>query len=149
MLREHLSEEAIQRAVVSHYRRRAAPNTFMFSVPNGGFRRPVDAAILKATGTTPGVPDTIWIRNGRIYAMELKAEGGRVSAAQLATMAQMRAAGATVAVGVGLDAAIAVLEDFGLLRGRASLSDRNVAPAAGGKAARPEQPILRTQGGTV
>lgn len=118
--RRSQSEAEIQREIVAHYRLRAAHGVFMFAVPNGGFRRPIDGAILKATGTTPGVPDTIWIKDGRIYAIELKAPNGRVSAAQLATMAEMREAGAIVAVATGLDEALRKLENFGLLRGRAT-----------------------------
>ena len=113
-------EAQLQRAIVQHYRQRAAPGVFMFAVPNGGYRRQIEAAIMKATGTVAGVPDTIWIRNGRVFAIELKAEGGRLSDAQLATMAKMREAGAVVAVATGIDEALRKLENFGLLRGRAS-----------------------------
>jgi VRR-NUC domain len=92
----------------------------MFAVPNGGYRRPVEAAIMKATGTVAGVPDTIWIKDGRVFAIELKALGGRLSDAQLKTMAEMREAGAVVAVATGIDEALCKLENLGLLRGRAS-----------------------------
>jgi hypothetical protein len=54
-------EDLIQRAIVAHYRARAVRGTYMFAVPNGGYRRPVEAAILKATGTIAGIPDTVWI----------------------------------------------------------------------------------------
>ena len=33
-----------------HYRARAVPGVFMFAVSNGGFREPVEAAVMKATG---------------------------------------------------------------------------------------------------
>jgi hypothetical protein len=92
----------------------------MFAVPNGGYRRPIEAAIMKGTGAVAGVPDTIWIKDGRVFAIELKAPGGRLSDAQLATMADMREAGAVVAVATGIDEALCKLENFGLLRGRAS-----------------------------
>ena len=52
-------EDAIQRTIVQHYRIRAAPGVFMFSVPNGGYRRSIEAAIMKGTGT---VPSSIFIR---------------------------------------------------------------------------------------
>jgi hypothetical protein len=116
--RRHRPEDAIQRAIMQHYRQRAAPGVFMFAVPNGGFRRPVEAAILKATGTVAGVPDTIWIKDGQVFALELKAEGGRPTEAQLATIAAMEAAGAYCCIAEGLDRAIAVLESWQLLRGR-------------------------------
>ena len=113
-------EDVIQRALVQHYRQRAAPGVFMFAVPNGGWRRPIEAAIMKATGTTPGVPDTIWIKDGQVYALEVKAPGGRATETQLATITAMERAGAFCCVAEGLDRALAVLEQWGLLRGRAT-----------------------------
>src|SRR5262249_5933049 len=80
--RRHRPEDALQRAIVEHYRQRAAPGVFMFAVPNGGFRRPVEAAILKATGTVAGIPDTIWIKDGQVYSLQLQARGGQLSEAQ-------------------------------------------------------------------
>jgi hypothetical protein len=118
--RRRSPEAQIQRAIVQHYRQRAAAGVFMFAVPNGGYRRPIEAAILKATGTVAGIPDTIWIKGGQVFAMELKAPRGRLSDAQLATMAEMREAGAVVAVATGIDEALRKLENLGLLRGRAS-----------------------------
>jgi hypothetical protein len=90
----------------------------MFAVPNGGARSPVEAAIMKSTGTTAGVPDTIWIKGGQVFALELKAEGRRPNQSQLATIAAMEAAGAYCCIAVGLDRALAVLEGWGLLCGR-------------------------------
>jgi hypothetical protein len=113
------AEDAIQRAVVLHYQQRRAPGVFMFSVPNGGYRRAIEAAIMRGTGTVAGVPDMIWIKDGRVYALELKAPGGRVSANQLATIAEMENAGACTCSADGLDVALGWLEATGLLRGRA------------------------------
>jgi hypothetical protein len=113
-------ESDIQRAILQHYRARAADGVFMFAVPNGGFRRKVEAAIFKATGTVAGVPDTIWVKGGQVYALELKAPGGRPTEAQLATISKMEAAGAFCCVAEGLDRALAVLETWGLLRGHVS-----------------------------
>ena len=94
MTRRARPEDAIQRAIVQHYRMRAAPGVFMFAVPTGGWRSPVEAAILKATGTVPGIPDTIWLKDGKTYALELKAEGGRLSEAQEHVLIKLRDAGA-------------------------------------------------------
>jgi hypothetical protein len=118
--RRQQPEVQIQRAIVQHYRARAADGVFMFAVPNGGFRRPIEAAILKATGTVAGVPDTIWVKGGQVYALELKSPGGRPTEAQLATIAKMEAAGAFCCIAEGLDRALAVLEAWKLLQGRAS-----------------------------
>jgi hypothetical protein len=113
-------EDAIQRAVTQHYRQRAAAGVFMFAVPNGGYRRPIEAAIMKATGTVAGVPDTIWIKNGQAYALELKAEGGKPTPKQVEAIAAMQVAGAITGVAVGIDEALRWLEAQGLLRGQAA-----------------------------
>src|SRR5262249_1340520 len=113
-------EAAIQRAVFQHLHTRGAPGVFAFHPANGGYRKPIEAAIMKGLGVVSGVPDVIAIHNGRVFAMELKAEGGRASDKQLATIAALREAGAFTAIAEGLDRALAVLESWGLLRGRAS-----------------------------
>src|SRR5215471_17267398 len=112
------SEDAIQRAVFQHLRARAAPNVFAFHPANGGYRKPVEAAILKGLGVVAGVPDVIAIHNGRVFAMELKAEGGRATDKQLACIAALREAGAIVAVAESIDRALACMEAWGLLSGR-------------------------------
>ena len=66
-----------------------------------------------------GVSDLILEHRSRIYALELKAEGGRVSDAQREFLADMERAGGNTALAYGLDAALAVLEAWGLLRGSA------------------------------
>jgi hypothetical protein len=118
MARRRQPEDQIQRAIVAHYRTRAVPGVFMFAVPNGGFRRPAEAAILRATGTVAGVPDTIWIKDGQVYGLELKSDDGRVTASQLETQARMVAAGAFCFTAYGLDRALTILESWGLLKGR-------------------------------
>jgi hypothetical protein len=113
-------EDAIQRAIFQHLKARKAAGTFAFHVPNGGKRKPIEAAIMKGLGVTAGVPDIIAIKAGHTFALELKAEGGKPTASQIETMAQMEAAGATVTLTVGLDSAIAQLEGWGILVGRAT-----------------------------
>jgi hypothetical protein len=118
--RRRRPEDAIQRAVFEHLRIRGAEGAFFFAVPNGGFRRPVEAAILSGLGVRAGVPDVIVIHNGRCFAMELKAEGGRATDKQLACIAALREAGAFTCIAEDLDRALACLESWGLLRGRSS-----------------------------
>jgi hypothetical protein len=105
-------EGQIQRAVFEHLRMRAAPGVFAFHVPNGGYRKPIEAATMQGLGVKAGAPDLIAIRQG------LKAESGRATHKQLAAVAAMEAAGASCCVAEGLDRAIAVLEAWGILRGR-------------------------------
>jgi hypothetical protein len=113
-------EAAIQRAVFQHLRARAAPNVFAFHPANGGYRKPIEAAIMKGMGVVAGVPDIIAIHDGRVYALELKAEGGRATPKQQEAIAAMEAAGAFTAIAEGLDRALACLEAWGLLRGHVS-----------------------------
>jgi hypothetical protein len=113
-------EQQIQKAIIAHLKARAAPGTFYFSIPNGGWRTPVEGAILKATGTIAGVPDLCLIRGGKAFFLELKTETGRASEHQLAAIAALNEAGAFAAVAFGLDAALKVLEAWGILRGSTS-----------------------------
>ena len=110
-------EQQIQRAVFQHLAVRAASAVFAFHPANGGWRSPVEGAILKGMGVRAGVPDIIAVKNGRCYALELKAPDGRLTPAQRDAHAALAAAGATVAVAYGLDDALARLEAWGLVRG--------------------------------
>jgi hypothetical protein len=113
-------EAQIQRAVFQHLRQRGAPDVFAFHPANGGYRRPIEAKILKGLGVVAGVPDVIAIKDGRTFALEIKAEGGKLSPAQEQALIKLCEAGATATHTHGLDQAIRVLESWGLLRGRAS-----------------------------
>ena len=93
---------------------------FSFHVPNGGWRSPIEAKIFKAIGTVAGIPDIVCIFEGRTYALELKAEGGRLTDVQRVVHERLREAGADVAVAHGIDQALAQLEGWGLLRRRSS-----------------------------
>jgi hypothetical protein len=116
---EKLSEQAVQRAVFQHIRTRGAPGVIAFHPANGGWRRPVEAAILKGLGVTAGVADIIALHRGHAYAIELKADGGRPTANQMEFISNWNAAGGTGAIVAGLDQALTTLEAWGLLRGRA------------------------------
>jgi hypothetical protein len=109
-------EDQLQRSVLDHLRWRAVDGAFWFHVPNGGWRSPVEAMVFKSLGVTAGVPDLLIVHDGGLFGLELKAEGGRVSEAQHATMEAMRRAGAIVAVAHGIDQALAQLEAWNLLR---------------------------------
>jgi hypothetical protein len=111
-------EAAIQRAVFQHLRARAAPGVFAFHPANGGFRKPIEAAIMKGLGVVAGVSDVFIVHNGRCFALELKAEGGRATDKQLECITALREAGAFTCIAEGLDRALAVLEAWGILCGR-------------------------------
>ncbi len=110
------TEEVIHRAVAAHLARRALGDVVHWHVPNGELRRPGVAGKLRAMGTRAGMPDMMLLRQGQLYGLELKREGGRVSEAQRATLADLEASGATVAVAYGLDDALCRLKGWGLIR---------------------------------
>jgi hypothetical protein len=113
-------EDEIQRAVFQHIRARGVAGLVAFHVPNGGKRKPIEAAILKGLGVRAGVSDIIAVHQGKIFALELKAEDGRPTEAQIAFLSDFEKAGAFTAMPRGLDAALATLEAWGLLIGRVS-----------------------------
>jgi hypothetical protein len=115
--RRRRPEDAIQRAVFSHLHTRGTADLFFLHVPNGGYRHPREAAILKGLGVRAGVPDVLAIKGGQAYGLELKADTGRTTPEQQRTLEAMAKAGTIVAVAYGLDAALAQLETWGLLRG--------------------------------
>ena len=115
-----MKEQDIQRAIFRHFKQRSAPNVFAFHPANGGYRRPVEAAILNGMGVVAGVPDIIAVKGGHTYGLELKSDDGVLSTAQNQSIANLRMAGATVAVAFGLKDAIKQLENWGLLKGVAT-----------------------------
>jgi hypothetical protein len=123
-------EEVTQRAVVAHLNARAMPGVFWFHCPMGGYRRKADAAILKAMGAKPGVPDIIAINRGTVHALELKHLNGKLSTAQKATLDALELAGARVAVAYTLDEALVTLETWGVLRRDAGRSVIHRVPEA-------------------
>jgi hypothetical protein len=112
-------EDAIQRAVYEHIRLRGVPGLFSFHCPNGGRRSISEAVRFKAMGVRPGVPDVWSLYGSRTYTLELKAPGGRLSKDQIITHEAIETAGGLVATAYSLDAALACLEGWGLLRGEA------------------------------
>lgn len=109
-------EQQIQKAVVQHLRLRGVKGLVFFHVPNGGRRSAHEGAIFKSLGVRAGVSDLILVHEGKIFAMELKAPGGRATEAQMAFQSDIDAAGAFTAMPEGIDAALQTLEAWGLLR---------------------------------
>jgi hypothetical protein len=64
-----------------------------------------------------GVRGLVAVHDAKVYALEIKAPGGRPTASQLEFIADMEAAGAHCCIAEGLDRALAVLEQWGILRG--------------------------------
>lgn len=113
-----VSENEIQRAIFKHLRQRPMPGVFAFHPKNGGVhQKGRRAGINNGLGVVSGVPDVIAIREGRVFGLELKTDFGKASDEQLSALRAMQEAGAIVSVANGLNAALAKLEEWGLLRG--------------------------------
>ena len=110
------AEAAIQRAVVEHINLRQVKDLCWFHPANGGRRNLIEAVNLKRAGVVPGVSDLIFLHAGQAYALEIKAERGRPSEAQLAFLDNWRNAGGHGCVSNGLDRTLAVIEAWGLIK---------------------------------
>jgi hypothetical protein len=127
MTRRTRPEDAIQRAVIEHLRIRGSKGVVFWHTPNGAFyggkrnRKgiSIQGAVMRGLGMRAGVSDVLLLHRARLYALEIKPEGGRATEAQLAFIADVQAAGGFGCVAEGIDRALAVLEGWGLLRGRA------------------------------
>ena len=66
-------ERDLQRALVKHLQVRCKPDVLWWHTPNGGGRDVREASQLKLMGTLAGVPDLLFLRNGSLFSVELKA----------------------------------------------------------------------------
>jgi hypothetical protein len=108
-------EQALQRSVIQHLHWRAPRDVWFAHYPGGGWRSRAEAAILKSMGTKPGTPDLLLVRDGKLFGLELKAPGGRLSPAQVECHEDLHHAGVTVAVAADVDHALALLALWGIL----------------------------------
>lgn len=114
------SESMIQQAVCRHLEVRGILDVVWFHVPNGGKRSVREAKRFKAEGVKPGVPDMLFFKNGQfgtvVYALELKANKGRLTDAQIEMTKRMEDVGIRCKTAFGLDEALKILEDWELLK---------------------------------
>lgn len=76
-------------------------DSLWWHTPNqAGSRSAVETKILKGMGVKPGIPDILIFYQGRLFAIELKAKGGKESPNQEAMQETLRELGAEVASGV-------------------------------------------------
>jgi len=115
--RRQRPEQQVHRAVVAHLNARGVPGIVFLHPANGGARSAVEGAIFKSLGVATGAPDLLLWHDGKAFALELKAESGRVSESQATMLDRLGKAGVAVAVATGIDEALAALEGWQLLRG--------------------------------
>lgn len=105
------SETQIQNAVVKWCELQGVP---IFAIPNGGFRKPREAAILRFQGVRAGVPDlfipVVKMPYGGLF-IEMKTPEGKVSLHQKEWIAMLKEQYA-VSVCRSLDDAIGVIRNY-------------------------------------
>lgn len=109
-------EQEIQINFMAYVAQAGVDGLFAFHVPNGVKSNPFVGSILKKMGLVAGVPDLILIHKGHVFALEIKKPKGKLSPAQIMTMAELRDAGANVAVAYGLDQCIEQLDAWRLTK---------------------------------
>jgi hypothetical protein len=115
-LQSTVGEDTIQLTLIAHFNMRRKPGVLFFHIPNGGLRNLLEAKKLKAMGVVAGMPDMGFLSAGVTHYLELKTINGVLSAEQERMIAALRAAGAPAEVAFGLDAGVAQLERWGLIR---------------------------------
>jgi VRR-NUC domain-containing protein len=83
---------------------------------NGEWRNKITGAKLRRMGLIAGASDLLLWHEGKSFALELKAPGGRLSEAQKLFCARFNNAGGHTAIAYGIDDALACLKSWGLLR---------------------------------
>lgn len=115
-----MTEEQLHRSVADFLRVALPDDAFATSVQPGGSSLALNAK-RKALGVVAGVPDFLVWFEGYGIGIELKVGRGRVSPAQVATFARMRAAGVPVKICRSLDEVEIALRIFGIpLKARTS-----------------------------
>lgn len=122
-------EQALHLAVASFLNVALPRDSFFFHVPNAAVRSLVEGGIFKRMATRAGVPDLIILYQGRAYAIELKADKGELSEAQIETHTAFARAGIPVAVCKSLEGVEEALRSWGFEL-RASLSKTQERKAA-------------------
>jgi hypothetical protein len=110
----------VQRECFKHYDLRGNPRSIMFAIPNGGLRDKKTAAILQLDGVKAGVPDVYAHAHGYpgIW-LEFKGPKEPLNEDQELMFPRMLNLGERIAVVRDLNEALRLLEDHGILLGRA------------------------------
>ena len=104
-----MSEAAIHKAVVAHWRALGVPGSLVATIPNMG--------AMGQHGLTKGLPDLMVMAPGLpVGFIELKAEKGRLSEAQLDFKMSCEGIGVPYALTFGRDEPIAILEKWQVVR---------------------------------
>ena len=104
------SEDEEQMLFVQWFRRTYTQR--IYAVPNGGARHPAVAMKMKATGTTPGIPD-LHVPAWNLWIEMKRQKGGRLSPHQQDWIEYLEGIGHTVIIGYGFEDACAKVQQLG------------------------------------
>jgi hypothetical protein len=113
--RRQQPERLIHQALAHHLELRLPRDAFWWHPATGGKRSALTGSLMKSLGSKPGLPDMMVLMNTRLYGLELKAPGGRLSDVQKECHARLREAGAIIGVATGIDEALGLLNTWGVL----------------------------------
>ncbi len=132
--RPRLPEQGLHRAAAQYLDAVLPDNALWWHTPSGGYRRRTEAAIFTGLGVKAGIPDLLILSRGKLLAVELKSEGGKLTPAQKAMHQRLMLAGAVVTTVTSLDELDGFLGQLVPLMGR----------VGGAKAVR--MPLVRVDG---
>ena len=116
-------EARLQKCLLQHLKLRGVPGLLYFHPANEGRRSAIAGANLKAMGMLPGVADLVLCHEGRAYFLEVKAKGQKLSGAQTAFDVAASEADCPYEWADNIDAALMILNHWGLLRRAQSADD--------------------------
>lgn len=113
---EHREQVALMQWWAFACRAYGVPESMLFAIPNGGRRDPVTGARLKAEGVRAGIPDLFLAvqRGGKggLFVEMKRADGGRLTPAQVSTMSHLMRMGYRVCVCHGWEKARDAIEAY-------------------------------------
>ena len=106
-------EQQLQIAVVK-FIRMTCPDITITAIPNGGYRRPIEAMMMKASGTTSGVPDLmlIWRKTVAFIELKINHRASSISPAQQAFLIRLTELGIPNGIATSIDEVIALLKKW-------------------------------------
>lgn len=90
------------------------PDAVAVHPANGEYRTAKTGALLKRMGVVAGISDFLIFWNGRCFAIEVKAPGGRVSPAQIAMAQRLQRAGVMTTIVYKMEAVETFLRSVGM-----------------------------------
>ena len=102
-------EQNLQIACVRWFRYQY-PDEILIHIPNGGYRRPSEAARLKAMGVVPGIPD-LFIPEWRLFIEMKRTKGGKLSDVQKSVIEYLQSVNYCVLLAHGSDEAIKQIKE--------------------------------------